>query len=909
MLQLVSPFIKIYKALYLFLFNATGDYGISLVLLSFVTFLLLLPFNKKAQQLQRKERKIQAVIAPQIEKIKKNYSGQEQYEKLKRLYHRYAYHPLYAVRSVIGVLLQLPFLATAYYMLSGLPDIQGVSWGVIQNLGTPDQLLGGINLLPFIMTLVTLDYAFVMPNLSKKERLQSVIIGLIFLVLLYNAPSALLIFWTSNLLWSLLFNVFEEKLQWIGSYVEKNELAFHIIFALSLTAGLIVPTDVYIKNASELWFEYRDILKYFLADTIKYFAILLIIYVICWRKRFRVTYLSLLLGLLFGIFLQSYIIGLDYGTFDGHEIKWDKYTKLGIANIVIWIVCIAESFIKFRRFKFDDEKIKGVVKPIAFCIILIQCVVLLFTIVRNPIYKDISYEDGKAGILTTENMYTVSSKDNIVVFLLDAFDAALFEEIQEKNPEVIEDFKDFTYYPDTTSSYCLTHYSVPEILTGKLFDPRNRWADYLKEAWNDTPYYRKLIEYNYVINLYANGDYVDKNAPVSNLVAEKITMNRENADSLKDVVKFRMAPHFLKKYFYSYNVGNTFMTVLNGNIKKYTVDDRGFFIRLKDGLQVINGKNVFHFYYMEGIHPPYSINENVELIGEQDYSHKAEYAQAVGNLRIVKEYISKLKELELYNNATIGILADHGYHNSVGRRPLFLIKQPNENHRHLKNVNTVNHISKLMPLIFERFNKSMTKEDVISEKSNDDVRFFYAENDRDGLFVKYLVKSPSKDEKSWVKLGPVKKNSVSDKKYVVGQIIDFSYFGNSYKYKENGWADQETSFASMINQREAGLVFYLDNSAITTDKDLTVRIIGNPLLHYYTQSKDRLSYRDMSLYADSNLVGKWRFSDEETKEFRCRIPKSMLVSSRLVLRFLIDNPDNVSEPVHFQINEMQIIYD
>ena len=237
MLQLVSPFIIIYKALYLFIVSLTGNYGISLVLLSFITFLILLPFNKKAQQLQRKERKLQAILAPQIKAIKLNYSGQEQYEKLKRLYHRYAYHPLYAMRSVIGVLFQLPFLATAYYMLSGLPDIKGVSWGVIKDLGTPDQLLGGISLLPFVMTLVTVAYAFVMPDISKKERLQSVIIGLVFLVLLYAAPSALLIFWTSNLLWSLLFNVFEEKLQWIGSYVEDNELAFHIIIALSLTVG------------------------------------------------------------------------------------------------------------------------------------------------------------------------------------------------------------------------------------------------------------------------------------------------------------------------------------------------------------------------------------------------------------------------------------------------------------------------------------------------------------------------------------------------------------------------------------------------------------------------------------------------------------------------------------------------
>ena len=127
-------------------------------------------------------------------------------------------------------------------------------------------------------------------------------------------------------MWSLLDSVLGKKLEWIGEYISENELAFHIIFALSLTIGLLVPSDIYIKNAGQLWFSFADILKYFLADTAKYFTVFLLIYVLCWRKRIRVAYLSILLGLLFGVFLQSYIIGLDYGTFDGHEIEWGKYT-------------------------------------------------------------------------------------------------------------------------------------------------------------------------------------------------------------------------------------------------------------------------------------------------------------------------------------------------------------------------------------------------------------------------------------------------------------------------------------------------------------------------------------------------------------------------------------------------------
>ena len=145
-------------------------------------------------------------------------------------------------------------------MLSRLSEIRGVSWVFIPDLGSPDHLLCGINLLPFIMTLVTVVYAFVMPEIHKKEQLQTVFIGFFFLILLYSAPSALLIFWTCNLLWSLLDSVLGKKLEWLGDYITENELALHIIIALTLTVGLLVPLDIYIKNAGQLWFGFKDIL-------------------------------------------------------------------------------------------------------------------------------------------------------------------------------------------------------------------------------------------------------------------------------------------------------------------------------------------------------------------------------------------------------------------------------------------------------------------------------------------------------------------------------------------------------------------------------------------------------------------------------------------------------------------------
>ena len=907
MLQLVSPFIIIYKALYLFIVSLTGNYGISLVLLSFITFLILLPFNKKAQQLQRKERKLQAILAPQIKAIKLNYSGQEQYEKLKRLYHRYAYHPLYAMRSVIGVLFQLPFLATAYYMLSGLPDIKGVPWGVIKDLGTPDQLLGGISLLPFVMTLVTVAYAFVMPDISKKERLQSVIIGLVFLVLLYSAPSALLIFWTSNLLWSLLFNVFEEKLQWIGSYVEDNELAFHIIIALSLTVGFLVPTEIYIRNANQLWFDYKDILKFFLADTVKYFVILLLAYILCRRKKARGIFLSLLTGLLFGVFIQSYVIAIDYGLFDGHEIDWGKYTKYGLLNTYMWLFCLGETFFCFRRFRFETNKLKKYIKPISFIIIAVQCIVLVITLKNNPIQKNIILENGKAGILTAKDLYTISEKDNIIIFLIDAFDASIFEDIMQKNPADIADLKDFTFYDDTTSSFGFTDFSLPEILTGRLYDPATRFPEYLAKAWGNNPYYIKLKELNYNIDLYTSGNYVDRKAPVDNLIEEKVVMKDEVAESFGEVTKFRISPHYLKRIYYRYNPGIKNPVVFdNNNIPYNESDDAGFYKKLKKGLRLTD-KNMFKFYYLSGVHPPYAYNENVEPLkpGEKGTAYK----QALGSLVIVREYLSQMKKLNVYNSATFAVVADHGYHHELGKRPIFLLKHRGEEHKQIEINHISNTLSELLPRIFSVVDNAGK---YITARTTHNKRFFYYEDtDKKGKFVKYMVDGLAKSRDSWVSLGEIKKKEPENRFYKMGEKIDFSSFGNSFKYKTYGWGDLETTYASLITQPEAGLVLQTEDG-FYRNRNYIINIVCNPLLNYYVSAVDYhalnpLSYRDVRLYANDIKIGEWRLTNKDTKTLTCVLPESVLNTAKLKLRFSIANSPESNQPELFQVNEIQIL--
>lgn len=194
----IYPLELVYKYIYTFCASLTGSYGIGLVALSVCTVVIFTPLKRMASSAQNKEWELQDILQPQIQKISSECSGAERHERIAKLYRRYGYHPVMAIRSAFGVALQVPFLMAAYYMISGLTALQGHSFLFIKDLSQPDGLLSGVNLLPIVMTLVNFAAAFTSKDMRCKDRLQAMVVALLFLWLLYGAPSALLFYWTCN---------------------------------------------------------------------------------------------------------------------------------------------------------------------------------------------------------------------------------------------------------------------------------------------------------------------------------------------------------------------------------------------------------------------------------------------------------------------------------------------------------------------------------------------------------------------------------------------------------------------------------------------------------------------------------------------------------------------------------------
>ena len=196
---ILSPFIYFIEQVFLFGYYISNDYGFSIIFLSLVVSLFLLPIFIIIEKAKKKDDSVKAKMKPLIDEIKRCYKGQERYYYIKTINRQHNYSSVRALIPILSLLLQIPFFIAAYQFLDSYEPLVGVSFLFVKNLGEPDGLLGVINILPIIMTLVNLLTAYYYTrNGNASERNQMIVVAAIFLVLLFNLPSGLVLYWTMN---------------------------------------------------------------------------------------------------------------------------------------------------------------------------------------------------------------------------------------------------------------------------------------------------------------------------------------------------------------------------------------------------------------------------------------------------------------------------------------------------------------------------------------------------------------------------------------------------------------------------------------------------------------------------------------------------------------------------------------
>jgi YidC/Oxa1 family membrane protein insertase len=235
---LIYPLEQIIEFSYVLVFRIYHNPALAIFGVSFAVGFLTLPLYIAAEKWQNNERETYHQLKPKIDKIKSVFKGNEQYMILSCYYRQNKYHPLYALRNSFGILIQVPFFIAAYHFLSHLDYLNGAPFFFIRDLSVPDGLLSfngaSLNVLPILMTAINcIAGAIYSRDLYAKDKIQIYGMAALFLVLLYNSPSGLVLYWTINNIFSLIKNIF--------MLLKKPLLVLYIILC-----GFVLLLDIYL---------------------------------------------------------------------------------------------------------------------------------------------------------------------------------------------------------------------------------------------------------------------------------------------------------------------------------------------------------------------------------------------------------------------------------------------------------------------------------------------------------------------------------------------------------------------------------------------------------------------------------------------------------------------------------------
>lgn len=210
----IAPIETIVEWVFTFIINKIPGVGVigAVIGVSLAINFLALPLYNIAESLQEKERKIAKSLEGMTKRIKQVFTGDERFMILATYYRQNNYHPVYSLRSSLSIMIEIPFFIAAYHYLSHNEILKGASWWFFDDLGAPDTFFSiagfPIHILPILMTIINLvSGAIYAKEAPVREKVQLYGVASVFLVLLYNSPSGLVIYWILNNIFSLAKNI------------------------------------------------------------------------------------------------------------------------------------------------------------------------------------------------------------------------------------------------------------------------------------------------------------------------------------------------------------------------------------------------------------------------------------------------------------------------------------------------------------------------------------------------------------------------------------------------------------------------------------------------------------------------------------------------------------------------------
>ncbi len=606
------------------LYNLSNGFFLTIVLLAFVINIFVELINSRIKPLLKRTLDYNSFVKKKEIEIKEKINIKSLVNKeIFRLHKKYNYHPLYDFVAVVPFLVQLPFLLGVYFAIKNFKPFIGLTFLNIENISNPDNLIEGINLLPFLMTIVSVLLTIVHRN---RFKLKDFVLPFLFFILLYNSPSSLIIYWTISMLIAFLLNLFLKTKIWQIISSQKK-----IIKKLNIKNYLLTAISA------------PFILELLFSGLHFHLLIMFVMFMLLIDNALSKYYNAFIIAISV-VFFYSYLFYVDTHHVI-HDLRFRNFA------LIMFIISFAGIYFSFK---------KNLNYILAFIITFSTSIIIS----QKNIETDINTKIEIKTIAHNSIKKVIKSSQPVILIILDGLSSSdeIFKFTNNKESYGFDKSlksMDYKVYSSFTSKSYITQSSMSSLFN---FNQHN---------------FQYLIDYENSINTpdwgYKSKIIVDlfrKNLLTDSLIKKNVTVNSYGLIDFDRSISSKFDDYYwdnrfnksLKNSSLKKLVPNISDKTIIGFIKKKvnfnnSIDD--FRKKVLDSLKSFNlEKNNFYYFHLHAPHDPFTYFDEYPKEGSISLSKTEEY------IKFKKFFLKKLLHIlknEKFNDSRIIITGDHGW--------------------------------------------------------------------------------------------------------------------------------------------------------------------------------------------------------------------------------------------------------
>lgn len=461
----------------------------------------------------------------------------------------------------------------------------------------------------------------------------------------------------------------------------KKELITGIFLsvAVNFLFFFYAPLEILFLNKKDLFFSTGQIIRVifplFLMGTLMGILVMAILWLISEKAVFAGVF----------VYAASYLCTYVQGTFllknipymNGRNVEWDSLKRGKAESYLLWIIMIVLFIVLIKKLG----------KAIFHSVIRFACVFITLVLIVTEItlyFQSQSYLSGDV-IATSKNMLEMSTDKNFIILVLDSVNTKMAYQLFHDNEEYQEVFEDFTYYPNMIGAYGETRESVTFILSGDWYENDEDFNTYRSNAYRNSPLFSKLENKNYIMGLYTDELAYDKSLVerfdnVSEL-ERGLTSYWGAAGCMVKLAGYRYGFFDLKRYF-DFDLNECYDYFTPKEYSHTVWENKDFYDMIEPENFSLTDEPVFKYIHIRGAHVPWNITKDLSY-DTQGVSYETMVEVCFD---VTGKYLEELKELGVYDNSVIIVMADHGYNmedqssDLDHQTPFFCVKGIGEHH-------------------------------------------------------------------------------------------------------------------------------------------------------------------------------------------------------------------------------------